>query len=247
MQSDRLTIGLSPHAPYTVDLDGFKRCLSAAKEKHLPLATHLAETPEESEFLHNQLGPFRDVWEKLGLWDEGVVTYRDSPIRFADAIGLLEYPTLLAHVNYCSDEELALLARGNASVVYCPRTHRYFGHAPHRWREMIVHGINVAIGTDSCASSPDLNLLGDLRLMRELAPEVPVETLWKIATINGAMALMLEQQIGTLTVGKQADLVVYHTQSDEPLSEILDEGVGPDETWIDGSLLTPYPSGRGQG
>src|SRR5207302_10539659 len=113
----------------------------------------------------------------------------------ANAIGLLDYPTVLAHVNYCDDVDLDLLARGRAGVVYTPRTHAYFGHPPHRWRDMLARGINVAVGTDSCASSPDLNLVDDLRLLHRLAPEVPAQTLWEMATIRGARAIGRELQV----------------------------------------------------
>ena len=68
--------------------------------------------------------------------EEPVDTYRGSAIEFAQAIGLLDYPTLLAHVNYADDDELAVLARGQASVVYCPRTHRYFNHPRHPLAQM---------------------------------------------------------------------------------------------------------------
>src|SRR3954464_14890835 len=139
--TDRLRIGLTPHAPYTVDLPGYRRSLELTRERQLPLATHLAETREERPFLESQSGPFRELWNTLGLWAERVETFRGSPIEFAKSVGLLDEPTLLAHVNYCDDAELATLSRGRASVVYCPRTHRYFGHPPHRWREMLAAGI----------------------------------------------------------------------------------------------------------
>jgi cytosine/adenosine deaminase-related metal-dependent hydrolase len=131
----------------------------------LPLATHLSEAQEEKTFLESHSGMFRDLWERIGSWEDDVPTFKGSPIAMAQAIGMLDFPTLLAHVNYCDDHELELLTRGRASVVYCPRTHRYFGHPPHRWREMLARGINVAVGSDSCASSPDLNLVDDLRLL----------------------------------------------------------------------------------
>ena len=68
---------------------------------------------------------------------------------------LFDPRTLLVHVNYCDDEELAILAAGQTSVVYCPRTHRYFGHAPHRWREMLGHGIvTTPRGLFGCLSTP---------------------------------------------------------------------------------------------
>jgi len=236
--TNRLTIGITPHAPYTVDLEGYQKCIAAAHNHHLPLATHLAETPDETEFLVSHQGPFRELWDKLGLWQEPVKTYHDSPLRFADAVGLLRFPSVLAHVNYCSDDELDLLAKGRASVVYCPRTHRYFRHQPHRWREMLEREINVAIGTDSCASSPDLNLVDDLRLMHRNVPEFPCERLWQLATVGGARALGLDHQIGTITAGKHADLAAFQVNEDQPLREVLEGDKTPIAVWCDGELVS---------
>jgi cytosine/adenosine deaminase-related metal-dependent hydrolase len=236
-QTDRLRIGLSPHAPYTVDLPGYFECLGLAKQHNFPLATHLSENPQETEFLEHHTGMFRQVWDKLGLWDDNVQTFHGSPIRFAKAVGLLDYPTLLAHVNYCDDEELNLLASGQASVVYCPRTHKYFGHPPHRWREMLARGINVAIGTDSCASSPDLNLLDDLRLLRQIAPKTPAQTIWEMATTRAAMALMLQTQNGSLSPGKSADMIAFEVDSEAPLESILREPIAPSAAWIVGLAI----------
>jgi cytosine/adenosine deaminase-related metal-dependent hydrolase len=233
-QTDRLRIGLQPHAPFTVDLDGYEQGLQLAKEQQMPLATHLAETADERAFLESHSGPFRRLWERLGAWSDEVKTFTGSPIEMANEIGMLEYPTLLAHVNYCDDRELVMLARGRASVVYCPRTHRYFRHPPHRWREMLAAGINVAVGTDSCASSPDLNLVDDLRLLRKIAPEVPAQTLWEMATLRAAMALRLQTEVGSLTPGKRADFVVFEVEpTDDPLEQILQSAREPKSVWLD--------------
>jgi len=160
-ESDHLRVGVTPHAPYSIEADGYRRCLEFAIQTGRPIATHLAETPDEAPFLADHIGPFRQIWSLLNAWDDQVPRFAGGPARFAKSLGLLDYPTLLAHVNYCEDDEMDLLSGGRASVVYCPRTHAYFGHPPHRWREMLARGINVAVGTDSCASSPDLNLLDD--------------------------------------------------------------------------------------
>jgi cytosine/adenosine deaminase-related metal-dependent hydrolase len=253
-QTERLRIGLTPHAPYTVGLDDYRTCLRLARERNLPLATHLAENPEEREFLENHTGLFRDIWESLGMWEEPVETYRGSPIEFAHAIGLLDHPALLAHVNYCDDAELDLLARGRASVVFCPRTHAYFGHAPHRWREMLSRGVNVAVGTDSCASSPDLNLVDDLRLLRLLVPDLAAQQLWEMATTRGASALRMAGEAGSLSRGKRADLVAFDADGADPLDSTLRDARRPTHVWFDGQLIqdinpsapdSPSPSSRG--
>lgn len=239
--SDWLRIGISPHAPYTVEPFGFAACRTAGMENHFPLATHLAEAVEEAEFLSHHTGPFRELWEALGQWDERVPTFTGGPIRFAQSVGWLEFPALLAHVNYCDDEEMSILAAGRAGVVYCPRTHRYFGHPPHRWRDMLARGVNVALGTDSCASSPDLNLVDDARLIHEIAPDFPVESIWEMVTIRGAKAIDGEQSIGSIAPGKCADFVGFGVESETPLREILESGKTPLRTWIAGQAVEHQP------
>lgn len=237
--SPRLRIGLSPHAPYTVDLPGYEQCLRLSIDRGLPLATHLAESPDEKEFLTSHSGPFRDLWYTIGTWTDDVQTWLGSPIEMAHGIGLLMHPTLLAHVNYCTDAEMELLAHGRASVVYCPQTHAFFGHPPHRWREMLDRGINLAVGTDSCASSPDLNLVEDLRVLRRLAPDLPIEVLWELITLRAAKALQYDDEIGSLAAGKRADFVVFPARSENPLETILDSDALPTSLWIEGVQVNP--------
>ena len=237
--SDSLRIGLSPHAPYSIELDGYRRCLAIARDRGLPLATHLAETREEAAFLAGQSGPFRNLWDQIGAWDDQVPGFSGGPIRMAHEVGLLDYPTLLAHVNYCDDDEMALLSHGKASVVYCPRTHAFFGHPPHRWRAMLEAGINVAVGTDSCASSPDLNLIEELRVLRRIAPDFPASRLWEMATIRAARAIQTDSEVGTLEPEKCADMVLFAAPTSDPLTRILDENLAPAETWIGGTACSP--------
>ncbi len=233
-ESQWLRVGLTPHAPYTVEPGGYRKCVDFARAHGRPIATHLAETPEEAEFLAAGTGEFRRLWEiGVNAWDEHVPTFAGGPIRFAEAVGLLNYPTLLAHVNYCDDEELAILAKGAASVVYCPRTHAYFGHRPHRWREMLAAGINVAVGTDSRASSPDLNLVDELRLLRQLAPDVPAIELWAMATTRAASAIGL-LSVGSIGPGKAADLCVFPAHDDDPLETILQQPTLPSHVYVAG-------------
>jgi cytosine/adenosine deaminase-related metal-dependent hydrolase len=230
--------GISPHAPYSVEVPGYQHCLGLARRNDLPITTHLAESPDEARFLCNQQGPFRDLWDKIGGWDDRVPAFDGGPIRMAKSVGLLDYPKAsLAHVNYCDDAELDVLAAGRASVVYCPRTHAYFGHPPHRWREMLARGINVAIGTDSCASSPDLNLVDDLRLMHRIAPEFGIEELWRMATIRAARAIGRDGEIGSIEVGKSADFAAFPSAGDQPLRDILESNTLPTRIWIGGHAI----------
>ena len=233
-ESTQLCVGVTPHAPYSIEPDGYRRCLDFATRTGRPIATHLAETSDEAEFLADHTGPFRDLWRVLNAWDDQVPRFTGGPILYAKGLGLIDHPTLLAHVNHCNDDELAILASGRASVVYCPRTHAYFGRQPHRWREMLAAGINVAVGTDSCASSPDLNLLDDLRLLHTIAPEVSALDLLAMATTRAARAIGMEAMVGSLTTGKAADAIVIPAKS---LEDVLESAVLPSAVWIGGKKV----------
>ncbi len=234
----RLLVAISPHAPYSVEPEGYRRCLAWSQAHGRPLTTHLAETPQEATFLAGHGGDFRELWDALGDWRDDVPRFGGGPIRLAAELGLLTHPTLLAHVNYIDDDELALLARGQASVVWCPRTHAYFGHPPHRFREMLARGVRVCLGTDSRASSPDLNLLDDLRLVRRQHADLPPQALWDLVTRNAAEALGVADRLGTLAAGRWADLASWPLpDAGDPLLALLDHGVSPRQVWIAGEVV----------
>jgi cytosine/adenosine deaminase-related metal-dependent hydrolase len=139
-------------------------------------------------------------------------------------------------VNYASDDELDVLATGQASVVYCPRTHAYFGHPPHRLRDMLARGINVAIGTDSCASSGDLNLMADLRLAHQQFPELPALEMFELITTRAAKAID-SRETGRLSHGFAADLSIFPATGPDPLRDLIDLDIPPTETWIGGAKV----------
>src|SRR5205085_8085675 len=109
---------------------------------------------------------------------------------------------LLIHANYLRTETPI---DERATIVYCPRTHAAFGHPPHPFREFLARGVRVALGTDSLASNPDLDLLAEARFVHARHPDVPGATLLRMATLNGAEALSFADVTGSLIPGKSAD------------------------------------------
>ncbi|HOB72912.1 MAG TPA: amidohydrolase family protein [Phycisphaerae bacterium] len=217
-------IGLSPHAPYSTDPAVYRQAIAFCRRTGRPICTHLAETSEEWQFLADATGPFRELLEEWGLWDGSFESPGCSPVSYAHRLGLLACRPLLAHVNYASDEDLDLLAGSGASVAYCPRTHRFFEHQPHRYAEMLRRGINVCIGTDSLASNETLSVLDELRFLRREDRHLSDEQLLTMATLAGAKALGLEDRIGSLSPGKRADFVVVpldNPATREPLADVL--------------------------
>jgi cytosine/adenosine deaminase-related metal-dependent hydrolase len=101
---------------------------------------------------------------------------------------------------------------------------------------MLARGVNVAVGTDSCASSPDLNLLDDLRLLHRVAPEVSAQTLWEMATLRGARPVIMNGAVGSFEVGKLADAALFPLPDDviDPLLDVLESDVIPSRMWLAG-------------
>jgi len=200
---------LSPHAPYTVHRELLTGLIERSVAHQLPVAMHLAESPEELELLATGGGSFRDLLVDLGAWDD------DPQSRYATCREYLEElarapRALVIHGNYLSETDHAFLAahRATMSVVYCPRTHAYFDHAPYPLTQMIAGGVRVALGTDSRASNPDLDLLAEIKHVARRHADVSRATVLELGTLAGARALGLDNLRGTIEPGKVADLAV---------------------------------------
>lgn len=223
-QSGRIRYGLSPHAPYSVAPELLQRSVDLAKPFDAPVAMHLAETREELEFLSVGRGPFVEMLKSFCAWPEGGLPIGRRPLDILRV--LADAPrALVVHGNYLADDELDFIAaRPRMSVVYCPRTHEFFGHEPHPWRRLLAKGANVALGTDGRGSNPDLSLWKELVFLRERFPDVAPSTLLKLGTLAGARALGCERDCGTITVGKQADLIAVSLDASEfgdPLEDLF--------------------------
>jgi cytosine/adenosine deaminase-related metal-dependent hydrolase len=232
-----LTAALSPHAPYSIEPQGVRQVAECARRHGMRLTMHLAESLEELQFLRDGAGPMLDMLESFGVLDEPLQPAGQTPVHWADSLGLLGPDCLIAHGNYLDNEEIDLLCALGASVVYCPLTHARFGHACHPLLELLGRGVNVCVGTDSLASNPSLELLPELMHIRRTFPELPPPTLLSLVTINGARALGLAHQIGSLQPGKRADLAVFTSPG---------EGVSPAEQLVsrECKLLRLYINGE---
>ena len=233
-QSDRLRIGISPHAPYTVEPDGLRACAERARRMNAPLCIHLAETAEEATFTQSRGGQFAEFLQEMGIWDEDIPTARCTPVEQCRETGVLSKRTIIAHGNYVSDVDIAIIAESGSSVAYCPRTHHAFGYPPHRFREMLRAGINVCIGTDSLASNPSLSILDELHFLHQRYPDMAAHDLIAMATIRGAAALGWGDEVGSLTVGKAADLVVIPLKAGAEWESVLESTQTPAAVYIDG-------------
>lgn len=194
---DRLTFMLGPHAPYTCD-DGFMRIVSdEAKKNNMRIHVHLSESVSE----------IQQIKEKYGC----------TPIEMANNNGLFDVPAIAAHCVQVDDKDIAILKEKGVSVVTNPASNMKLGNGFAPVDKMLEAGVNVCLGTDGAASNNSLNMFHELSLLTLIhkgvnkTPQcVSAREGFRIATINGAKALGLEKEIGSIEVGKKADLAILN-------------------------------------
>lgn len=206
-----VTIGVTPHAPYTTTADAYRRCMKFGR----PLATHVSETREEVEFLRDLDGPM------IGLFKHFKAPYpfarapARSPISYLDSLGVVRRGVALIHANYLTRRDRDVIRARGAGVVHCPGSHAFFGHD-----ESPLGLPLVALGTDSLASNRDLSILREMRLVRR---RVDAPTAFRMATENGARVLFGDARVGKIRPGWAADLTAVAVHGDPLEAVTLDE------------------------
>ena len=198
---ERVRLGISPHSLYTASLELWR----AAAELGVPIATHLAESQAEVDWIRRREGPFK----RLGVAVE--------PVSLAelDAHGLLTDRIAAAHCVKLDASELELLARRDVAVVHCPRSNAYLGCGIAPLAEMRAKGLRIGLGTDSPASAPSFDLFDEMRAAilaararEERADALTARDALALATLGSARVLGFDSEVGSLTPGKRADLAV---------------------------------------
>ncbi len=193
------------HAPYSVSRELFVEI--ARRAGRAPLSVHLGESSEEIEFLRTGRGPIRALLETIGVWTDAWRVPKSDPVSYLAEVGYLVPGALVVHAVHLTDDGLEKIRRAKAVLVTCPRSNLWVGAGAPRLPHFFASGAPVAIGTDSLASVPTLNMFDELAEMRRLAPELAAPTLLDSATRRGADALGFGSDYGTLAPGKRAALV----------------------------------------
>lgn len=209
-ETDLVRVGISPHAPYTVSDRLFRASADYALAEGLPVAVHAAEADAEDQLVRHGDGPFA-----RGLNRRGIETppRGRSTIELLERTGVLRTRPLLIHCVRVDDEDRRRMADAGATVAHCPAANARLGHGIAPLVEMVEDGIVVGLGTDSVASNNRLDVFEEARLaqigqrarLRD-GTLLSAESLLRMATIEGARALGLEDRVGSLEPGKDADL-----------------------------------------
>ncbi len=201
-QNDSLIVpAIAPHAPYTVSQEHLLAARDVSKRLNAPLVIHLAEANTETEFIQQKHKGMR-------------------PIEFVDSIGFLTDKTIAAHVIQANDSELDILKRRGVGIAHNPQSNMKLAAGTAPIPAMLRRDLPVGLGTDGAASNNDVNMWEEMDTAAKLhkltsgdPKTLPAEMAFEMATIRGARALHLDDLIGSLEVGKRADIAIVDLDS----------------------------------
>jgi aminodeoxyfutalosine deaminase len=234
-------IGLSPHAPYSVHPDLLHKIVALSVYRQIPLAMHLAESREEIQLLAEKEGPLKTLLNDLGAFDPDFILLGSKPLDYLQILAIA-HRSLIIHGNYLNRDEIGLLAdhAESMAVVFCPRTHEYFGHDRYPLEQMLTAGVTVCLGTDGRASTPNLDLLADIRHVARNYPKLDPQVVLQLGTLQGAKALGCDSDIGSLQPGKTANLAIVpmpEDNSDDPYELLFNSEESVAATWFKGKKI----------
>ena len=212
-QTDLVRLGVSPHAPYTVSDQLYDATARFASERQLPLAMHIAESEPEQQLVTSGSGDFAVRWQRRGI---PVAPRARSPIALLEQHGVLESGPLLIHCVRVDDTDIETMARHRCAVAHCPASNAKLGHGIAPLLPMLAAGIRVGMGSDSVASNNRMDILDEARLAVLIHRAATrkhdafgAHQALELATIGGARALNIGDRVGSLEVGKEADLAAF--------------------------------------
>ncbi len=217
--NDRIHVWFGPRTPGGVTSELYREMSDYARQRNMGITMHLAEVEADKIFLD----------EKYGL----------SPVYYAESVGLLGPKTVLVHMVWLTQADIDKLAETRTNVSHNPSSNSKLASGVCKVPQMLDSGVNVALGCDGGPSNNDYDLIREMKLAAIIHKAVtndplvvPAETVLEMATINGARALGLEHEIGSLEAGKKADLVVidlnrlHTTPSPNPISSLVYAATG---------------------
>lgn len=204
--NERVRLGVSPHAPYSVSGPLYRRVAEFAAQRGFPVAVHLAESEAESQLIECGEGEFARAWQGRGIPMPDSVGR--TPVQWLDQHRVLTPATLCIHMVRAGGDDLDLVAQRGSAIAHCPRSNRRHRHGPAPLTAMLKRGLRIGVGTDSVASVSPLDLLAEATAAREIGGLTASQAL-ALVTTSAASALGLQSEIGSLTTGKWADLVGF--------------------------------------
>jgi cytosine/adenosine deaminase-related metal-dependent hydrolase len=234
-------VGLSPHSPYTVSEQAL-RAISVLSRKHkIRLAMHIAESVDEIRLLQRKKSGLERIYQ-FAKWDLDSAPKGLTSFEYLRRIGFLSSSLLAVHAVQVTDHDIAMIRKANVSIAHCPRSNKVIRVGRMPLKKILEAGIPVGLGTDSLASSPSLNMWDEMRFALQIHKQdgIKDEDVVRLATIGGARALGLDDDIGTLERGKKADLIAVplpQKNTGNLYSDLLRETKSCIMTMVNGKML----------
>ena len=225
-ETELVKVGISPHSPYTVGSRLFELIAQYSIINRVPLSIHAAESKDEDDLMMRGEGMFAEFASRAGLeWSSPYC----SPIEYLERLGVLSTRPLLAHCVTVSESDIKRIKSNGAKIAHCPKSNAKFGHGYAPLEKFLDAGISVGLGSDSVASNNICDLLEESRFAAFSARNRPdrqrfisAREVLEAATLGGAKALGLDNLVGTLEAGKQADIAVVSLDhyAQKPINDI---------------------------
>ena len=215
-----LHFAYAPHAPYTVPTDAWLRIKQLSEQHDIPIHTHLHETKDEctSSLILDRKNPACHTSDNPC-----------HPLQDFEMKGLLSSKLVAAHMVYLTDDEIRLCAERGVNIAHCPTSNAKLASGFCPIPKLLKAGVNVALGTDSAVSNNSLDILAEMKMAALTAKNialdatvVPAAEAVKMATINGAKALGIDDVTGSLQIGKSADLICIDVETNVGNSPAFD-------------------------
>jgi cytosine/adenosine deaminase-related metal-dependent hydrolase len=234
-------VGFSPHSPYTVS-EQVLRTISVLSRKHkIRLAMHIAESMDEIRLLQRKKSGLERIYQ-FAKWDLAGAPKGLTSFEYLRRIGFLSSSLLAVHAVQVTVRDITMIRKANVSIAHCPRSNKIIGVGRMPLKKILEAGIPVGLGTDSLASSPSLNMWDEMRFALKIHKQdgIMAEDVVRLATIGGARALGLNDDIGTLESGKKADLIAVplpQKNTGNLYSDLLRETKSCIMTMVNGKIL----------
>ena len=213
---------LAAHACYSTGGALIREAKEWCRVNGLPFSIHVAEHPEEIEFLAHGTGFCREILDALGRWMPQWMPPKTSPVRYLEGLQVLDSQTLLVHAVHLTDDDWEVVVRNRCPVCFCPRSNSNLKVGQPDIGKALRYGLTVALGTDSLASNSDLHLFAEAAHVLDRYPDVPSASVIHMVTLGGARALGREQRCGSIEPGKRAALLAVSVPSSLPSHQLFE-------------------------
>lgn len=195
---------IAPHSAYSVS----RPLLEKIAQTGMPTSFHLAESKDESVFLKKGHPKMEKILTSLGKWDPHWKPPGLSPVQYFHETGLLHEKSLAVHMVWVEEKDYPFLEKTKPNICLCPRSNHRLNNGYPPVKDYLGMGLNLCLGTDGLGSNEDLSILNEMKYLKKILPDLEEQKIVRMGTLGGALALNLENRLGTIEAGKMKNFAI---------------------------------------